>query len=356
MSDKWIPLVSRQESPLWVSLVCLGGREKWFRKSISWDYSINKYKYEEFSHCMSTEDGVELQKVIEEKIDDSLSYRRYLDRCESASRNLEQTAASVSTSFSRIDDPSNDRIRSLLEKFFDSVLQAMPFMASLVLVQDRLETDLRNKISATINEEPNSAEVDKVMEKCLVPAKSNSVVEESRNIQKLASQLRRREVSAEKLGNSVEEAISHASEKWPSFEDELNKHIEEYGWIKTFTYLNEPYTKREILKRIIAALKSIESSEKYESIKARSNRKLRISDNTIDELFEDSDDASLFRLAREYLYWRFERVDVHFRSEAYIRNLEKAVSKRAGVSRAQLVHCTYPEIMDWLDDVSALPT
>jgi phosphohistidine swiveling domain-containing protein len=65
----------------------------------------------------------------------------------------------------------------------------------------------------------------------------------------------------------------------------------------------------------------------------------------------------MMRLAGEYLYWRFERVDVHFQSEVLIRPLELAIAAEAGLSREEFVHCTYLELMSWLLGESlALPS
>jgi pyruvate,water dikinase len=53
-------------------------------------------------------------------------------------------------------------------------------------------------------------------------------------------------------------------------------------------------------------------------------------------------------IARDFMYLRFQRVDVHFKAEVMTRTLQHELARLAGISRDELVMLTYDELRDWV--------
>lgn len=358
MSNEWIPLVTRKESPLWVSLVCLGGSGKYFDETLSWDYEIRNYKYENNTHSIAVSDAIQLKNCIDERTKTGDFFAYYLERCVRYSNALLETAKTINQEFN-VDElvfQTKLDFADVWGRFGQAVQQAMPFLASLVLVQDTLESSLRTVIAEVLEADPTSVRVTESLNSLVVAPKDTNVILESRSLLQLASKVEAVGYDAKDFDGEVESVLKKLDARCPGFSAALDAHIRSFGWIKTFTYLGEPFSKTEILLRIQGHLNRGDVRSRLLSNEERATDTLTQARRQIEHLFGETESASLMRLAGEYLYWRFERIDVHFQSEVLIRPLERAIAAEAGFAREELVHCTYPELMNWLRDGSELPS
>lgn len=356
---EWIPLVTRKESPLWVSLVCLGGERTYFQNALGWNYEIKNYKYENQTHSIAVPDAVALQQRIDANSRSGDFFADYLSRCEISTKALDNIADELHRDFAQ--DPQRKRSKSELAdtfvRFGEGVRGAMPFLASLVLVQDRLEASLRTQIGDALGKSPKSEQVTEVLSSCVVAPNANNVVLESRNILRLAAQLEAADFNAQRLNDSAQKVLKLIETRLKGFSILLENHINEYGWLRTFTYFGEPFSIDEMLERIRGSLEKGNCQERLSSSEIRHRDEVAQARHKINELFGDSPLSSLLHLAGDYLYWRFERIDAHFRSEVRVRSLERAIASAAGLTREKLIHSTYPEILGWLQGhADALPS
>lgn len=350
---EWIPLVTRKESPFWVSLVCLGGERKFFQNALGWPYAIKNYKYENFTHSIAVPDAIELQHHIDEEALSGDFFVKYLDRCVSCTANLDSVSNELRH---RINDGMTvNEMADSLERFSNAVCEAMPFLASLVLVQDRLEAALRLQTGSALGEDPKSPRVTEVLGTCVIAPKDTNVVLESRSLLNLAAALETTGCQSYDLEGGSEAVLNRLKTRCPQFLSLLDKHVDRYGWLRTFTYLGEPFSIDELLLRVKTALERGDCRARLHASEARHRNDLEQARVKAIEWFGEGPLFSLLQLAGEYLYWRFERVDVHFRSEVHIRLLEMAIAAAANLTREELVHCTYPEIIEWLRGRGDIP-
>lgn len=330
MSDEgFISIVKRRESPFWVSLVCAGGGRQFFQDALGWDYSIDNYRYKGATHQIAEPDAVEMQGWISQDASRDF-YRRYLDRCVAASDGLVAVARRVQKEAEGVPDTPAAQFDKF-DEFLRHALSLMPFLASLVLIQTRIEGEIKQLVGAQLGVSPDSAAVADYLRRASVPAKEANFVTEARAMRRLADELAH--VSTDDL-RTDRVAISL-----------IEGHIAQYGWLGTFTFLNDPFSYDAIVERI-EIMRADGETEGADDAVARSAAEQAEADQ-LAVAAEDSELRELLRLLRHYVYWRFQRIDVHFEAEVCTRALQHRLAEIAGLSRAELVMCTYGELQAW---------
>ena len=341
---EYFPLVSRLESPLWVSLVCTGGKMQYYQKALGWNYSIENYKYEEQTHQIGKPDAVRLVELIDNFAQQGDFYEFYIDRCRRGVQSLLDQAHDVYTlSKSHLSgDPYQLFLH--LNEVFQRMIENMPFLASLVLIQNRLESELRQKLAEEFNIDSKSREIGEFLSVAVVPTKQSNFVRESRNVLRIASEIQKligadQEISFDQLPQQLQ--------------DEIDKHIFEYGWLGTFTFFNDPYSHEDIITRINLNLKR-NPAQILEDTISREKEALSLAEEAITSI-TNTRLRELLYYAQEYLYWRFERVDAFFKAEVLTRGLQRQLAKKLGIERDEIPMITYQEFVDWSTEKRELP-
>lgn len=345
-SSEYISLVKRKESPWWVSTLCRGIGEEPFKRALSWDFGIKNYQYKSETHRISVADASNMQVLIssQEGID---FYRSYLNACQKACKKL------ISTTFMSANQDARTLIpqqinEKLLEFMYTSTI-ALPFLPTLVLIQDKLEGDLRRLISTELRESPQSDEVSKVISQCIVTEREANTVLERRGVLEIAAM-----ISGSISSGFDKITMSYLQTQYPQIHARIFEHVKTFGWLRTFTYLQEPFGGEETLERVLHAAAEGDSALKLKEAKVRMKAAIDEAEKIITN-FKDEETRELLRLARQYLYWRFERVDVHFKAEVLMRDIEAIFARRQNVSRELLAWATFEELERCLKFDEALP-
>jgi phosphohistidine swiveling domain-containing protein len=232
---------------------------------------------------------------------------------------------------------------------------AIPFLATIVFVQDYLEQAVRERLATETGLAATSPEVAALVTRCVIPDADSNVALEARSTLRLATMIER----SGKMSlpdKDITELLHDMEFACLGFTNEVRQHISRFGWLRTFTYLNEPFSAEEMLLRIANLLSRGSPAAKLEASERRTREMRAAADAAIAE-FSDPTLRTMLGLARAYAYARSDRIDLHFRSEVRIRRVENRIAERLGLSRQELVHCTYPELWDALSGSSrAVPS
>lgn len=334
----YFPLVQRFESALWVSLVCHGQSKARFRKSLGWDYGVENYRYREHRHQIHIPDSERLKRLIASVPPD----RRYIDfqqRCEAACAAVIAAADEAAAGF----QPDCDAAEAfqLLSLLLEASMDAMPFLPSLVLIQPELEQDLGEAISADLGLHEKSSEFGAFWQRALVPVEQANFVPESRGVLAMAGE----------YGDERFDPEATLAELPATWQERIRRHVDEFGWIGTFAYLNEPFSPEAVLQRVQRA--ATVSPEELQQTLSRDRAAVEDADRALMDLQDST--ARLVSTARHFMYLRFERVDVHFKAEVRTRKIQERLSELAGISRDALVMLTFDELRDWALSGSPLP-
>lgn len=335
----FFPLVQRFESGLWVSLVCHGQDADRFRRSLDWDYGVANYRYRDRRHQIYIPDSERLKKLIS-SIPADRRYDQFQSRCETACAAVLAAADRAAAEFR----PDCDKAESfrLLSLLLEASMDAMPFVPALVLIQSELQHDLREAIATDLGVSEDSTEFGSFWQRALVPAEQANFIPQSRSVLAMAAEYRAQ-------GHDFDAALPDLPFSWS---EQIADHVKEFGWIGTFTYLNEPFSAEEILLRVQRAAKV--SPQELEHTLKRDRLDVEDADRAVAELHSDVA-RSLVATVREFMYLRFERIDVHFKAEVRTRAIQWRLAELAGISRDALVMLTLDELRGWAVDDSPLP-
>lgn len=353
MKNKWINLVTRKESPLWVSLVCNGGKKKYYKNSLGWEYSIKEYKYSHFTHSISTTDAIKMQEIIESELNSSDFFSNYLKNCENAINRLEQVTDKILSDFTENRIESKADFYKLFNVYCEATLLAIPFLASFVLVQNKLETELRSHLSIVLQVPFYHQKITDIVNQCVLNTRKTSVQNEYRSLLEISTYLKNRGVKASDIKDSVTETLKILNRKAPKFPGFISQHIDRYGWLRTFAYLGDPFDKEELISRLKINL-NIDPQNKLRNIDRADKSATKKVNEIIDQINLDVTGQSLLDLAGKYLFWRFERIDSHFKAEVKIRGFFKGLAESIGISRTELIYLTKHEISSLLKSDSAI--
>lgn len=336
----YFPLVQRFESALWVSLVCNGQAAERFERSLGWDFGVDNYRYCEHRHQIYIPDSQRLGAVIS-SIPPEQRYPEFRRSCEAACTAVLDSADRVATQFR----PSLDKAASfeLLSQLLEASMDAMPFLPSLVLIQNELEQDLRELLSADLGLEPDSGEFRDFWQTALVPLEQANFIPESRGMLAMAAQYREQGIDTD----------ADFADLPPEWGKRIEGHVAEFGWIGTFTYLNEPFNSKEVLQRVQHAASS--SPHELERTLERDRNDVRKADEALATL-KSEEARTLLEVARYFMYLRFERIDVHFKAEVRTRQVQGRLAELAGVSREELIMLTVQELRGWALEGESLPS
>lgn len=335
----YFPLVQRFESALWVSLVCNGQMAKRFEHSLGWSCGMENYRYHGHRHQIYVPDF----KRLGELISGTPADRRYLEfrsGCESACARVLESAERVAGGFR----PNLDKAAAfeLLSSLLEASMDAMPFLPSFVLIENELQQDLRDALSSELGVNPDSAEFHTFWLRALVPSEQANFVPESRGVLSMAAEYR-----AQGLDRNAQ--LATLPIEWVG---KIDDHVQKFGWIGTFAYLNEPFAPAEILKRVQRAAGS--SSDELERTLQRDRDDVAGADEAMASL-PSRQARELLEVARYFMYLRFERVDVHFKAEVKTRPVQERLAELAGVTREELVMLTVQELAGWALEEADLP-
>lgn len=336
----YFPLVQRFESALFVSLVCHGQHEDWFRASLDWDFGVTRYRYEGHRHQIYIPDSRRLSELIAARPAPA-RYESFRARCEAACDRLFEAGCRARDAFHP--EMGRQEVFGLLAPVLEAELAAMPFLPSLVLIQNAIEHDLREALSADLGWDPGSAEFGAFWQSAVVPSEQPDFVPETRDVLQLA-----RRYADDGLPPDLD-----ASALPPAWRTAIADHIDTYGWLGTFTYLNDPYDETDILRRVQAA--SAGGRDGLAETLERSRRELAEAQRAMARVRDDAA-RTLLEQTRTYMRLRFERVDVHFKTEVQTRALQERLAQLAGIPRSQLVMLTLDELRAWALAGADLPS
>jgi phosphohistidine swiveling domain-containing protein len=334
--------------------VCLGSRREYFRKSLGWDFGIANYRYREFTHQISVADFERLDAIVASYVKHGDFYEHYLVKCEAANNLLDKVSRQIALNGKGA--LNKTAAADAFDEFAIATKNAIPFLASIIFVQNRLEGALQKMVGECLGSDAKADQVKAFIAKNVVPPQAANVALEARGALKLAAMLESSGVTANDLSGPAPEVMSVLETRCPGFHEALNSHIGEHGWLRTFTYMNDPFSVEEMLARVTTLLMKQSPKARLAQTEQRELEERETLERTVAQVKND-DLKALIRLGAAYSYARFNRIDLHFRCETKIRDLEKQIANMMQITRDELVFCTYPEISRWLHgDVATVPS
>lgn len=276
--------------------------KSWFSKTTGINFSFRFFKRVGDEYYWSTFDYKKLIKLLEKRGNSNSKF--YINAIKQAEEYCEQliewSLRIKERDFSNI---STKKLLLLFEDYWEYLRKAAAFMLIKHCLNQVLERRIKEKLKS-----------DKVFDNLLIPAKQTLIAKGKRELYKLTLQ--------EKINEKT-----------------VDKWLQTYDWVETFTWLGRPLQKTEVMKKI-SKLKNEKSAK--ENIAIKNIDKIRY-------IFKDDPTLLAEIEALQYLlYFHTFEIECLFAAHYWSKNLLKEISSRVDISLQEYPYFIYPEIVDAL--------
>jgi phosphohistidine swiveling domain-containing protein len=219
---------------------------------------------------------------------------------------------------------SQDELISYWEEYLAMLYEVGAYVIFPLFAEKYLETKLKNEI----NKKFSSEEAEKVFQILTTPIKSGVIQKEEESLLKIAVKVVKKE----------------------TIDNDINKHLREFAWIKNNKFDGSFYSKQETLERIDFLVKA-EPEQKLEEYLGK------ISNSRVDfELYkglfaDDKETLSIIDTLQEAIYFRSWRTERYYRNAYFLQSFFVETAKRLGlVNSNDIFHLKADEIIDSLRD------
>jgi len=335
---KFIILVERDETPLWVALV-LGGcaDHALFRRTHGIDFKLKNYRFLGGLHQIGENDLRSISDSIENHIKSSgfQYFEQYEDACSYYCEKLK----AVTKLIAPWPLPAQrDELRRRIMLYLDAAYECMPFMVSIFAVQALLTKRLTQSVA------PAASEMRLPLESTLTlltrPATPTAIEQDLRAVTAFSDEI----LSDQNLRDifASEGAAQQLNQHYRSFLTRLRKHCRNFGWLQTFTYRNRPFGLDDLIQRLRERVWRTHAVEALHPSHLENNSV----EDQLQQIEESLDQTSrhILDTARRYATLRFYRVDVHFMTAAKLTSLMEHAAQALGLPYELLCYLTPDEI------------
>lgn len=322
---KWIYLVERHYALLPIKIVTFGHNRKNYKKVLDINFGFDNYIYVN-NHIFISED-VQNELVI--LLKESIDYRKtdfllhFKKKCYETMQILNATAKTIQKKeFSKC---SNRELKQLFSYFVESYQNASCFLAIFPAIGNRIEKLIAEKLK-----EKNILEEKVYL--LTFPKKENEAAKERRELLKIATEIKKRDVRNIEKDTYVQEKIK--------------KHIREFSWLGLRWFLGKPVNKEEIIER----LKYLSTSNPEKELKEIKKRKNQLESEAKKILSViDKETKAFVALAQEYVYLRTYRTDMINKASGRLYPFFTDIARRLGFSYQEVIYLLPEEINKGLE-------
>lgn len=348
---KWVKIVSRAHTPLFLSLMAEGMGKEYCLKSLGVKADFNNIKEvvcdKELACFLDEEQIKAFNEIIEQEKKEGLSFfRKYIKRCYKQCRALVNVAKKISKikHFERLDNP---HLLKIFKKYYREVLYLMPFLPTWRPIQAILEKSIKSSIEKIL-EDNKSNLTNYYFNKLFIPTRNIYLVQNLRDLLKIGAEIQKSPKTIKLFKKNPKEVEKNLPQINRKVYTMISSNTRQLGWMKIpYFYGRTPASFIDIIERIKIFLKNdcaekldenLRKDEKRKKEYQKVKRELNLSKKLVAEI----------KILNEYLYLINYRLDIFSIADFYTRSLLNEISKRIKLSYQDLIFLTYQEISKFL--------
>ena len=334
---KWIPILRRKGVPvLFYSYINHGYMSEYYQELLGAPHGCEYHQYVDGWVVINSEDSARFTDAFLPRLDEPTYVEFFLRQCAAVSEDLIAFGSQARNK----DYASLDAADLLFDfmRFSSYSIRVMPFLNTMVFVQDAIERRLRKVLSRHFGIDEESAELAGRMQSLMLGGATAPLATQSITaLSELANEVREnygafaRQVREDPANITQSDIQAQSADLWKQF----SRYLREYDFLGTDYYLGEPSTLRDLCEQlaVFLAKRSDQSDALHDSF-ARSNEESRLGER----------DRSLIETARTMQYLREYRLEALFKAGRDCRDLLSRIGEVVGVSYLELVYMTFDEI------------
>lgn len=228
-------------------------------------------------------------------------------------------------------DLRDAHLLGLFSNFSGKSIRLMPFLTTMVIIQDILEEELKNNIRRIIGNAASNELVDTTIQWALSQGSAEPLSTRSiKDLQKIAA-----EINACSLSPNF--SIKHIVESAPQIYDMAAEYISNYDFLSTDYYMGRPLNIDDVISQAIAIKDRCAVSEDQQ-------RPQCVTASLEKDIIDAAQIVCKMHFLRQY------RIEALFKSGRDARGLFEEIGARIGVCYDEFVMMTASEIFDSLSD------
>jgi phosphohistidine swiveling domain-containing protein len=334
----WLPILRRRGCPvLFYSYIIHGYKDAYHQEVLGIPQGINYHQYVDGWVIIDLVESETFQKTFSERIGQEGYMRFFLDRCRSVSDDLFEFGAQRRDK-SYAESGASELLLDLMT-FSSLSIRAMPFLTTMVLLQDVIEKRLRAILARAWDLPEDSEEVDVRMQELLlesgeVPLATLSV----RSLRDLAHEVATHQPAlAERMAAGELPSGEELEAASPELAEKVRAYLESFDFLGTDYYVGEPLSHAKVMEQLATILdqqKSEDRGEPHHDVSVPSGL--------------GAEDEELIETARELHFLRQHRIEAMFKAGRDVRHLLAEIGQRVGLGYTEVLALTFQELQESL--------
>lgn len=335
---EWLPILRRKGCPvLFYSYIVHGYKDAYHEEILGIPKGINYHQYVDGWVIIDLVESEAFQATFSKRIDEAGYLRFFLERCRAVSDELFAFGAEH-----RGRDYSDSPASALLLDFmtFSSLsIRAMPFLTTMVLLQDVIENRLKAALGGAWGLEEQSEELDVRMQELLLEAGEVPLATLSvRRLRQLGDEIAAREPGlGERLAAGERLSLAQLDSGPSEIATEVRGYLEAFDFLGTDYYVGEPLSAEKVLEQVGTILAQREDGNRSEP-----NREVGAPTGLSEA------EQELLETARELHFLRQHRIEAMFKAGRDVRHLLEEIGRRIGLGYEEVLALTFQEVQESL--------
>lgn len=332
----WLPILRRKGCPvLFYSYINHGYKTPYHSELLGIQRGIRYHRYVDGWVIIALEDSEAFQQTFSERLEQDGYPEFFLRQCRRVSDDL--FAFGDECRYQTYDSWSTGELLFAFMRFSSLSIRAMPFLTTIVLLQDVLEKRLAGALARAWNIPVESDELSGRMQALMLEGGEVPLATEAvRDLVRVAENITQGHTSlSQRLSVDPPPDQTSVNRDWPEIGKEIDAHLRAYDFLGTDYYVGDPLSFEQVLVQIASLL--------HQPPAGASAPPSVAADPSL-----DPDATQLLATARELHFLRQHRIEAMFKAGRDARELFEEIGSRVGLSYDELLHLTFEEVQESL--------
>ena len=350
MTVDFVGLVEHEQTVLAATLVSLGLTQQDFLATTGLDFGAERHRFENRTHSISADDSARLAGIIEATASSDPQFPvGYAKRCAERASGLIDLARSLSAGASSL---GPEGLSAGLASLAAATRAMAPALAATPLVRAWLGFVLGALVDQEASAGTHDASAGATIARLAASGRESEGLQEMRSCYRIAFEVGQDDEARELVVNrSPTIGLVQVEAKFPRLRALMQRHIDDFGWVRTQGGRFEATSAREMIQRLQMILLRWD----LESIKQAADPQPPEPVESILGFAPSPVLASLIDTLRDLSRLRCFRLAIHLQAECLATPFHARLAAAAGCTREQLLAATPDEIQQSLDGGTPMP-
>jgi len=250
---------------------------------------------------------------------------------------------------SRMANMSDGELREIFSQYFSSYLKFTRHLFTPHYVEIAFTKAIREWLYTKLKGKGNEGDINAYFDSVAVATKETLSTQREEHILSIADRIIRDPAAFDIFMQTPEEISARLSTAAPEIDREIDRVLQEYGWLPMINLGNQPMERKDVMVMVQKILTdSTKPHEKLQAIRENSLRQKANMESALHELDPPTRILELIRQLQDFIYLRTYRMEIYGKSHFMILPLLGEIARRARLDVSRLKFMTHEEVLTFL--------